>query len=94
MTVAGRARLAGRPRRLGRSGRRRRGGAADARGSQRILTERYADSGWRIVPSPDANKADNTLYAATVTGGDHVWAVGNWTSPTRGRTLTMRRCAG
>jgi hypothetical protein len=70
------------------------GSAARARGVQRTLTERYADGRWRIVPSPDANSADNTLYAATVTGGDQVWAVGNWTSPTRGKTLTMRRCAG
>jgi hypothetical protein len=70
------------------------GSAVGARGVQRTLTERYADGRWRIVPSPNANRADNVLYAATVTGGRQVWAVGSGTSPTRGKTVTMRRCAG
>lgn len=70
------------------------GSAAGARGVQRTLTERYAGGRWHIAASPNANRADNILYAATVTGGGQVWAVGSWTSPARGKTVTMRRCAG
>jgi hypothetical protein len=44
------------------------------------------------VASPNANTANNVLYAATVTKGHEVWAVGGWHSPTQGKTITMRRC--
>lgn len=69
------------------------GSAAGASGADRTLTERYRHGHWRILPSPNANKADNVLYSVTVTGGRQVWAVGSWTSPARGKTVTMRRCA-
>lgn len=69
------------------------GSAAGPGGVQRTLTERYRHGRWRIAASPNASKADNVLYAATVTARGQVWAVGSWTSPVRGKTLTMRRCA-
>jgi hypothetical protein len=69
------------------------GSAAGPAGTQRTLTERYRGGHWRIVASPNANTADNILYAAALTGGRDLWAAGNWTSPSVGKTLTMRRCA-
>jgi hypothetical protein len=67
------------------------GSATGPIGSQRTLTEQYRSGHWRIVASPNANKADNVLYAATATRRQ-VWAVGSWFSPSQGKTVTMRRC--
>lgn len=68
------------------------GSATGPHGAQRTLTERYRGGHWHIVASPNANRADNILYAAARTGDRSVWAVGSWTSPSRGKVVTMRRC--
>ena len=68
------------------------GSATGPGGTQRTLTEQYRRGHWHIVSSPNANTANNILYAVTATRGHEVWAVGGWHSPTRGKTVTMRRC--
>lgn len=68
------------------------GGAVGRSGAQRILTERFHGGRWRLARSPNANGADNVLYAAATTGGRQVWAVGGWYNGSRGKTITMRRC--
>ncbi len=67
------------------------GSATGPGGNQRTLTEQYRDGHWLIVTSPNANKASNILYAAAATG-PAVWAVGGWSGPSKGKTITMRRC--
>lgn len=62
-------------------------------GNQLTLVERYSNGHWRIEPSPNANPtADNILYAAAVIAQAKVWAVGSWTSPSKGKSVTIRRC--
>jgi hypothetical protein len=68
------------------------GSAANGSGALRTLTERYQSGRWQVVASPNPSTADNALYAATVTGAHLVWAVGGWNSPSRGKTITLRRC--
>lgn len=45
-------------------------------GGSEVLARPVAGKGGRRAWSP-ANEADNVLYAATVTGGNQVWATGS-----------------
>ena len=55
----------------------------------RTLVERWAGSGWSVVPSPNMGALINELYSVVAIEGNDVWAVGRFSDSTSSGDHTL-----